>query len=140
MADKRNGGTLCAATRYPEVYKAFKAGLEDGEVGTPLTHLPFLSKAQIAELKAAKVKTAEMLAGMGDAGVDRGLGWRDLRERTRVWLDDSDKNAVAAKATMEAESAKAERDEMAVRLAAMEAKLAALDEPKRGPGRPRKED
>lgn len=139
MPDKENGGMLCAAQRYREAYEAFKAGLDEAASGTPLNHLPFLDKAQIAELKAANIKTAEALAHMGDAAIGKGFGWRELRERARVWLDDSDKDAVAAKARLEADQAKTERDDMAKRLAEMEAKLAALDEPKRGPGRPRKD-
>lgn len=131
MADKANGGFLSAADRYPDIYKAFKAGLDEAVSGTPLNHLPFLGKAQIAELKHANIKTAEMLASLGEGAVDKGMGWRNLRDQTRLWLDDADKNAVAMRAKEDADQARAERDEMAARMAEMEAKLAALAEPKR---------
>jgi hypothetical protein len=139
LPNKAEGGFHTAASRYPDIYQAFKAGLDQSGNGTPLSHLPFLTKSNIAELKSANVKTVEMLAGMGDGNVDKGVGWRSLRDQARIWLDDADKNAATYKAQQLAASAKADRDEMAARLAEMEAKLAEMSE-KRGPGRPRKED
>lgn len=139
MVDRENGGHMTPAQRWPEEYRAFKAGLADAVSGTPLSHLPFLSKAQVAEFRVANIKTAEQLASLSEAAVAKGFGWRDLREKAAIWLDESDKFAVAAKAQEERDAANARADEMARRLAEMEAKLAAMDEPKRGPGRPRKD-
>jgi hypothetical protein len=139
LPNKAEGGFHTAATRYADIYKAWKAGQDGHTAGTPLSHLPFLTKANIAELKSAKVVSVELLAGMGDGNVDKGVGWRSLRDQARIWLDDADKNAATYKAQKIADEAKADRDEMAKRLAEMEAKLAEMSE-KRGPGRPRKED
>jgi hypothetical protein len=138
MRDPRGSGRLTPAQRYPEQYAAFKAGLAETVTGTPLEYLPFLGKAQIADLKYAGVRTAEELANMGEQAAAKGFGWRDLREQAKTWLDEADKFAVANKAKAEAVAANARADDLAKRLAEMEEKIAAMD--KRGPGRPRKEE
>jgi hypothetical protein len=140
MRNPRGPGRLTPAQRYPEQYAAFKAGQAETVTGTPLDYLPFLGKAQIADLKYAGVRTAEELANLGEQAAAKGFGWRELREQAKTWLDDADKFAVANKAKAEAAAANARADDLAQRLADMEAKLAALDEPKRGPGRPRKDE
>lgn len=130
--NRREGGMITPAQRWPDHYRAFKANAPSAVSGTPLDHLPFLGKAQIAELFHAQIRTAEHLAEITDAIAAKGFGWRDLREQAKVWLSDADKNALAAAATIERDRANAKADELSARLAEMEAKLAALDEPKRG--------
>jgi hypothetical protein len=133
-------GRITPAQRYPEQYAAFKAGMAEAISGTPLKLLPFLGAAQIADLTYNGIKTAEQLADLPEAAAAKGFGWRELRSKAALWLEETDKFAVASKARAEADAANARADDMAKRLADMEAKLAALDEPKRGPGRPRKEE
>jgi hypothetical protein len=130
--DRKRGGHMSPAQRWPEQYAAFKAGLAEMTVGTPLEHMGFLGKAQIADLQYNGVKTAEQLADLPEAAAAKGFGWRDLREQAKVWLSDADKNAMAAKAQAERDAANERADDLAARLAEMEAKLAALDAPKRG--------
>ena len=44
--------------QYPRQYAAFKAGLEQPVTGTPLDKLPFITKAQAAEMAGVGIKTS----------------------------------------------------------------------------------
>lgn len=75
--------------RWPEAYAAFKAGLEDPTTGTPLTQWPGVSVGQIEELRYAKVRTVEELAGLSDAAVAKTLpmGGMSLRDKAKRWIE-----------------------------------------------------
>jgi len=76
--------------RWPEQYKAFKAGLEPAVDGTPLEEWPILRKPQVAELKHIGIRTVEEMAEVSDAVVQRmGMGGRHLKEAAKAFLDDA---------------------------------------------------
>lgn len=54
--------------RFPKQYEAFKAGLTDVVVGTPLEALG-LSNARVVQLRTAGVKTVEMLASQPESAI-----------------------------------------------------------------------
>lgn len=75
--------------RWPRQYEAFKksGSFAVGVSGTPLEQWPFVSRAQIAELKALNILTVEMLEQVDDNGIARiGTGARKLVECARAWL------------------------------------------------------
>lgn len=72
---------------WPVQYAAFKAGLEQPVTGTPLTQLPFLTKAQVLEFNAVGVKTAEQLNEMSDAAAQKFMGINAVRKRVKDFLD-----------------------------------------------------
>ena len=81
--------------RWPEAYRAFRAGQEPALAGTPLEEWPVLNKAMVAELKHLQIRTVEELAGLSDIAVQHiGMGGQVLRERARVWLDDAQHEAL----------------------------------------------
>jgi hypothetical protein len=84
------------AQKYPLHYQHFKAQLSQEAVnGTPLSELPFLTEAKRAELRALNVMTAEGLAGMDGAFLQKlGMGARELKNQARAWIDKAAGGAV----------------------------------------------
>jgi hypothetical protein len=89
--------------RFREKYRAFKDGQAQPETGTPLTSLPFMSKAQVLELAYYGVRTAEQLGGMSDANGQKVMGWQQLRTRVKNFLDAASGAAPALKLQAELE-------------------------------------
>ena len=81
--------------RWPEEYKAFKAGQEPAINGLPLEEWPVLRKGQVLELKALHFRTVEDIADMSDIAVQKvGMGGLQLREAARAFLDDAERVAL----------------------------------------------
>lgn len=119
---------------YPRHYEAFLAGRVLSNEGTPLEQAPFLTASQRAELKAVKITTVEMLAGVTDGNVARlGMHGRQMREQARAYMD-------AASGSAQVTALAAENAEMKATLERLMAQMAEMnsDAPKRGPGRPKK--
>lgn len=74
--------------RFPEHYAAFKRGEMRAVVGTPLEAWPPLTKARVAELKAAGILSVEEYANVPDNVLGKlGMGARDEREKARAFID-----------------------------------------------------
>jgi hypothetical protein len=155
-------GTPSDAERFPKQWQAFQSQHEQADVGTPLTELAFLTKAQALEYKALKIHTAEQLAAIPDAALDKfGLGARAVRDKARAYLDSA--AATSAISALEAENGRLKNDLAMMKdqiaqiasqqksqpvqavtpdIAAIvqEQLAAAMAGLKRGPGRPRKDD
>lgn len=112
-----DGDHITYAQAYPDHYAAFKAKNSAALTGTPLTELPFLSQSKRKELEAINIMNAEGLAGLNHSQIKRlGMGGRELVEQAQSWLEGASNSAAVAKAN-------AERDAMAARIAALEARL-----------------
>jgi len=91
--------TICRPVRstdreqYAQQYAAFKNKQEQPVTGTLLSVLPFLTKAQVADLNAANVRTAEQLAAMSDVLAQKFMGMHSLRKRAKDFLDAAAGNA-----------------------------------------------
>lgn len=73
--------------RFPRHYAAFKEGLAEQVIGTPLEELVSIPVSRRAELKAQGIKTVEMLAGVSDTtGPKLGMGWLDNRKVANEYL------------------------------------------------------
>ena len=73
--------------RFAKQYRAFLAGAEQLVSGTPLSEIPGLTAAQVFELKALKVETAEQLAGLPDSTAQLlGTGGPELKRRAQVYI------------------------------------------------------
>ncbi len=132
-------------------YQSKMAGESGAAFGTTLAQwvddVPGdLTEGQISELGILGFQTAEQVAGASDAQVQRvGMGGPGLREKARNYL--ARKNRSTTDAALEAANARADRLEamMAEMMERMNGKPLAIHEgaddpePKRGPGRPRKE-
>lgn len=79
--------------QFAQQYAAFKNKQEQPVMGTMLSSLPFLTKAQVADLYAANVRTAEQLANMSDVLAQKFMGMHNLRKRAKDFLDAAAGNA-----------------------------------------------
>lgn len=123
--------------RFANAWEAYQRG-ETVREGTPLDHMAGkLDPRTMAVLNAHNVFSIEALAGLSDAACQRiGMGASKLRAEADIWL----RVNVQPKAA-KAEAVAAENEELKARLAALEARLGAPEEPqRRGPGRPRRVD
>ena len=73
--------------RFPRQWAAFKNREEQPATGTPLETLPFLTKAQVLEFKAANCTTAEHVRDMSDGLAQKFMGIHDIRRRIAVFLE-----------------------------------------------------
>lgn len=80
---------------YPELWAAFERGQDQDAVGWPIDQVPFLSPAQVENLKHFGIKTLEALANAPDTfGM---LGIKDLKRKAQAMLRSAEDN----KATLE---------------------------------------
>lgn len=85
------------AQRFSRQYQAFKSGLEQSVVGTPLTQWPGITRGQVEELRYFKVTTVEQLAEMPDTAAQNFAGLVTLRNAAKVYLERAAGNAVDVK-------------------------------------------
>lgn len=89
--------------QFPRQYGAFKQGLADPVIGTPLDKIPFITKAQAAEFNALGVKTAEQLRDMADGNAQRIMGAQALKTKVANFLAAAEGAAPALKLQSELE-------------------------------------
>lgn len=116
--------------RWPGYWQRYQQGKEQTAEGTPIDNWPFLTPAQVQELKYLNFLTVEALAEAPDTAVERlGPGGRDLQNRAKQYTQrDSDTE----------KELRAEVERLQRRVAELEAPNV-QEQKKRGPGRPRKE-
>lgn len=101
-------------------YEAFKANEEYIGNGTPLKQLPFISTAKAAELKALNIHTAEVLAGLDGANLQKlGMGGRELKNQAAAYLDKAGSVAGVANLSAENEALKEQLDALQAQMAQM---------------------
>lgn len=87
VRDPNTNQRLTYAQLHAEPYKAFKDGVEYIGSGTPLSELPFITKAKAEELKRLNVHTAEALAGLDGQNLQKlGMHARPLKEQAEAYL------------------------------------------------------
>jgi hypothetical protein len=133
-----DGGFKMAAMRSqwnqigPE-YEAWKSGEELPEQGTPLAAWPGVNVDQAVALRSIGLKTVEAVANLSEAILSKPIlpNMRELKRQAAMWIDGQGNAALAVQIA-----------ELQAQNAAMLEMLAekADEEPKRGPGRPRKEE
>lgn len=83
--------------RFAKQFEAFVQRGEQLQNGSALDQLPFLTKAQILELKALKIETVEQLAGVPDTTVQLlGTGGMTLKQRAIQFLDERKSSSALA--------------------------------------------
>ena len=78
-------------------YKKWKATQQQVTDGTPLETVPFLNKAQIAELKAIAIHSLENLALAPEAAVSRMMGLRDLKKKAEAYMSAAKDTAIVTR-------------------------------------------
>jgi hypothetical protein len=111
--------------RFPKAYEAFKARTNGGSgvSGMPIEQWAPVSRSVAMTLRAAHIPTVETLAEVHEGLIDRLpiAAPRELREKARAWLAQARDGAETARKAAEN---KALRDQ----IAAMEARMAAMEE------------
>lgn len=123
--------------RFPKAYAAFKQRETVPIQGMPVEEWPQITRAQAMTFKAMHIFTVEALAEVHDGHIDKlGQNARELRTKAKAFL-------ATAKDTAAAQKIAAENDKLKEQITELQRQMADLasrvDEPKRGPGRPRKE-
>lgn len=111
-------------------YRAWKAGQDIPEDGTPLAAWAGVSPEQVAHLRHMGIQTVEAVRDMGEGAIAR-LPFPNARKLPQLAADFLSSKGEAEKDRLIAD--------MQERMAIMEEMLAAQQPEKRGPGRPRKE-
>ena len=140
---KRPDGTIIKHPiyykRYQTIIEQFKSGQTDNGVGTPLNLLPGMDAAKMATLKAAGVHFIETLATVPDSmQVANMMGFLELRGNAKKFIDLREKNAPMVKMEAVEKELRSENERLQRQMDELLARFGGGDEPKRGPGRPRK--
>jgi len=96
------------AERFARQYQQFKAQSAQTKSGTPLDHLPFLTEARRAELRAQNIYTAEQLAATdGQELKNLGVGGRELKNKAIEYIDEAKANVPTMQMQAELEALRA---------------------------------
>ncbi|MEQ8450886.1 MAG: hypothetical protein RLQ25_02995 [Alphaproteobacteria bacterium] len=128
--------------KFPEEYAVFKKGVEQTFSGTPLMQWPAILPAQIKLLNHFNVYTVDQLAELNDIAISKiGPGTRELVEKAKAYLAKAANTADAQRFAAENERMKDDMARMSRTIEELSQRLEEKsDTPKRGPGRPRKEE
>ena len=108
--DPETGGQVIVtyAERFRRQYRQFKEQQTQTKSGTPLEHVPFLTAARQAELRALNIYTVEQLAHLdGQELKNLGPGGRGLKNQAEEFIADSLKGAPNLAVAAELEALKA---------------------------------
>lgn len=94
--------------RFRKAYSKFKEGFEEQLVGTPLSEVSWLTRAQVEELFHLRVRTVEHLAELNDSVCSKYSGMYKLKQRAKQVIEEGTKNAPFAKLQSENEKMAAE--------------------------------
>lgn len=95
------------AERFSRQYQQFKSQSAQTKSGTPLAHVPFLTEARRAELRALNIYTLEALAVVdGQELKNLGHGGRDLKNKAQEYIAESKTNAPNLQMAAELEALK----------------------------------
>jgi hypothetical protein len=98
--------------RFPKQWAQYKQREEQVGTGTPLSELSFLTRAQVADLKAINVHTAEQLAGMNDSNSHSLMGFHSIKERARNYIENAAGQAPLLKLQAQIDELAAKNEEL----------------------------
>lgn len=123
--------------RFAVQYDVWKTKrIEQHIEGTPLKNWPLIPPLRIAEFNAVNIFSVENLADISDTNISKLVDGRIWREKAQAWLQSAKDNGAAAKYAAENERLRGDMAEMQKQIDSL---VAAQNEEKRGPGRPRKD-
>ena len=98
--------------RFPKQWAQYKQNASQIGTGTPLSELAFLTRAQVADLKAINVHTAEQLAGMNDSTSHNLMGFHAIKDRARAYIEAAAGNAPILKLQAQIDELAAKNEEL----------------------------
>jgi len=108
--DPQTGGQtpISYAERFSRQYRQFKEHSSQTKAGTPLDHVPFLTEARRAELRALNIYTVEALASVdGQELKNLGTGGRDMKNAAMEFIATARANAPNTQLAAEVEALRA---------------------------------
>lgn len=73
--------------RFARQWAQYEKGIEQTTSGTPLSAVPWLTGAQVAELLAVNIKSVEQLAGMADNVASKFMNHHELKRQAANFLE-----------------------------------------------------
>lgn len=111
---------------FPRQYDRFKKGQAAVIEGTPLTMWPVVNKSQVKECAYHEIQSVEQLAAASDSiCVRMGMGYTELRNKARAWLEAAKDAALVTKQA-------ADNDRLKGEIEMLKEQIAQLAAPKRG--------
>ena len=114
--------------RFPRHYAAFKNKEQEVVIGTPLEAVPWVTKAQIEELKYFGVRSVEQLAGVTDANAQSFVGINSLRDQAKAFLEAAAGNAPLLQMQAELEKRDKQLEAMQKQMEEMSKMMAAQED------------
>jgi len=113
ITDPLTGGqrSITYAERFSRQYRQFKEHATQTKSGTPLDHVPFLTEARRAELRALNIYTVEQLALVdGNELKNLGTGGREFKNAAQEYLSDAKRNVPNSVMLAELEALRAKNE------------------------------
>lgn len=104
-------------------YRKWKTTQEQPVSGTPLDTVPFLNKAQVAELRAINVATLEQLAELPDTAKQRMMGSVALQKKAKAYMESAKDTALVTRLQGELEQRDTEISMLKKQMAEMSARF-----------------
>ena len=98
--------------RFPRQWQAFQNNEEEPMNGTPLTEWAFINRGQVEELKYFGIRTIEDLANSPDSQTQKFMGIASLKQKAKMYLEDSKLQAPLDKLQAENDTLKAQMADM----------------------------
>lgn len=128
VRDQITNERLTYAQLHVGPYEAFKRNEAYIGSGTPLSELPFLTASKRKELQGLQINTAEALAGLDGANLNRlGMGARELKSQAEAYLAKSAGSADITRLASENADLKARLDMLEKMMTKTEIPAVALD-------------
>lgn len=116
-------------TRFRQKYEAFKTGRGEATEGTPIGQLPDITAGTVRELEYVGIKTIEQVASCADSLLKM-MGGQTLKQKAAAWVAKNRKSSIVSQTN----EAFAERDALLAKqaetIAALTARLDALEDTK----------
>lgn len=129
--------------RFPKQWDAYKAGIEQHQSGTPLEHLFPAEPGTLLTLKSFNVFTVQQLANISDSSMGNIPMGRTLSDKAKAYLSSATNgqnfHAMQSAMQKQIDDLKAMLADQGIQAPTPPALNLPTEEPRRGPGRPRKE-
>ena len=125
---------------FPVEWARWEQTRETKVLGFPIDHWPQLTETQKAEFKAAQITTVEQIANAPDIFGQRYMGFADLREKAKIFLQAGRDSEMIGKIRAEADQRVSAMEAEMKNMRETLARLTSGEPVKRGPGRPPKQE
>lgn len=98
--------------RQYEIFSRDKESTGEQLIGTPLTEVPWLSKAQVSEFAYLHIHTLEQLANLDDNTCSKFAGMYDTKRKARAAIEAADKAAPMTEMALQMEQMKTQLEDL----------------------------